>query len=1037
MSGLVPQNVEVRLGPRDGVTSEFLSTSGTLTRAENVVMDKIGELRRRPGGILHTASANPNFQWISSLDTSLIYGAPGVTAATGFKAFNTQLGTSIGLADAKNLSTAVHSAADAEDQRTHDFVRVNGIDFHVWEQGSFVSYSIFTSNRDMLAQPTFLAAGTRPAVVGVGTNIIIFYATQTASATDDLVPSQLLAQKYDTTTRLFVGGATAIDNFYTLTDINGLGCHYDVQVNTNTSRIAVCYKVPGAVSGSRVRCIEFNPSTMTISSTVNGADITRTANGDNADTAFGFLQHDWSDGLYHFASVASTNVAGRIAISRHTSTVGGGGSVSYTTIATSTTTPYNGTVELFRNVTGYVDNVLTDNIFAEVRAEGPSYPTPAANGRTGTCRYTYYYTRTSGGVITKVRTFYNHGIGSKPWITADGMRYMLITYTSGIQPTYFVAGLLPFGTAFYSRLFPGSAGLIEDDTLQTNVGAITNRPSRPSRLPTPQVSADVATVAVLRMGANSAPMAPHREAWIADFMPLAFNGGSVKVADVILVPGGFPIEIDGRSVGTGPALEAGFHWVPEALQNIVKTTVGGSTLTTTAKYQYAFAFTYLNARGRFEISALSPTVSVQLAGTENTVTFDMLVPAQTNKLYRVFIYRSQANPGVNAPLFFRDAIDPGGAGAWVRYTDGADSPALVGEREYTQNGAVLENSPWPNTSFLAVHRGRVIGLLEENKQGYFVSKLIKPDFGLEVNDAFQDVIEDEYGPLLGASSLGERFVFFKRDAVYVMSGDGPDDTGAGTFTTPYRLDGVPGCANPKSIALTNDGVLYQAPDLSIRLLTPGLESVFIGQPVFDLSSVAPVTAAIYEPTKRRSRFFNTTNGKTLDYDHELKRWYVNTGQSAVSATIFSEKMHYVVSGTGQTVYEATFADNVYTENGASYQALVELAWLSLGQLSGYMRTWAVVLIGRLLGAHTISMDMTADFGTSVTTRSVASSGLVTAHGYRLQAKVPLQMQHNTALRLAIKDDSPNTAGFAIAALTLQCGFDPRRRPRLPAAHSMG
>lgn len=1069
MSGLTPQTVEVRLGKRDSKTSPLLTTPGTLLRAENVVMDSVGELRRRPGGSLVVASAvSGTEQQLAQLsgellvvttdDSNQTMRVGGMDPALS-ASFTTRVSANRPLRTGPAVSAAIRG-----DQRCHDFVRAGGCDWHVYETKQLSSgtdlnavvLDVYDSTTRAKVNSINVAASTgpfptRPSIYVVGTNILVVYALVTTSGNNETTAGNLIARKIPVSTpTASIGGAVTVDAMWTGQDVNGLAAAYDCQLLTGSSTIiGFVYKVAGAVSGSRVRIREWDVSTMATAFTSNGADIATTANGDVGDTAFGFLKHTHSDSKWYAASVASCTAAGRNAVALHTCATSTSGAVTDTIISVSLN-PYGTGAEGFRNVTGYVvTSTLTQHIFVEGRSDGPNWPTPTANGRTGGDKYINWFQRTSGGVITNPSGGFTwgFGLGSRPWSVtgtiADQRMRILLTYTSSICPTYFVAVIdsVPQSSGIIARAFPGSAGIVDGDVLEKGTNSRIYRPQRSSRLPDPQISGSTVTIAALRMGASSTVSSPQREAYLLSFLPCDYRQPAVNAAGEVVFPGGRPHTylgdiFSGGFGGTGSLCELGFSLSPEAPQNLVG--AAGGSLTASATYQYAYLYIYKDLQGRAHFSSPSPVASITLTAGQTKVTLDVPAYKVLERPVTILVFRSTANPGAGAPLFFVGSVDNQVGTPTQRVQTFTDDGLnfQAGEELYTKNGAVLENAPWPNLSRLTVWKNRLWGLLEENLSAFCYSKLLKPDFGPEFNDDFQGVIEDQYGQLYGFSPLGERFVFFKKDAVYYITGEGPGDDGIGSFSEPLRIDGVPGCSNPDSILLTDQGVMYQAPDMGLWLLTLSLESKFLGRSVADATKTAgAITGSLFEPQQRHARFFNSATGTTFVYDLQNDFWYTFTGQSVLSAIMFNGQQHYLVSNN--ILKEEALAGSVFTENGATYQSVIELAWLALGSLSGYMRTWVVAILGRLFGAHTLTLEMVADYGTSITSRALASSAVITAHGYRIEADVPLQMQQNTSVKLLIKDDSPNTAGWGIDAVTLQCGFAPGRRPRLPAAHTMG
>jgi hypothetical protein len=219
----------------------------------------------------------------------------------------------------------------------------------------------------------------------------------------------------------------------------------------------------------------------------------------------------------------------------------------------------------------------------------------------------------------------------------------------------------------------------------------------------------------------------------------------------------------------------------------------------------------------------------------------------------------------------------------------------------------------------------------------------------------------------------------------------------------------------------------------VWLITPGLERLPLGDPCVDITDT--ITSACLVPDRREVRF-TTAAGTTLKYDLTHRRWMTNTGQLALSSCTFGGIWHHLTT-TGFVRHEDR---TVWNEaDGSAYVALLELTWLSLGQLNGYMRTWAAIVLAEIFtDTQFLRTVLTADYrsGGTVTRTVTPSAGSVSGHGGRFEVRVPLSMQQNTALRLRLEDEGEGNAGWGIDGLLLQCGFEPGKLPRLPATHRM-
>lgn len=978
MSDLVPQGVEVRLGARDRKTSDKLATVGTLLTAQNVVMTKAGRYQRR-SGTAQVAGAVANTTDLAAYDNELL-STDNATLRSVIGGTQTSRGSM------RHLETAYSSAAVANDQNCHDFVRAGGYDWHVWYDsgtGRGVRYSVFdTASGAAVVLDGVINADELskwPSIYAVGTDIVVLYMTVNAG----LTTSALKARKIAQATPSSVGGETAVDT----TTAGGVAqVAYDAA--RHNSDLIIGYNIDS--TGRKFKVNKWTVSTMTSAGSVLSGGTLST------DEAIGMLVHDFSDSIYYFVGAGTSGTNDLIQIRVPT---------NLASVSTSLLTSPSGTW-VYHSACGYVDGTLAAHHFAAMSD--------------GTVVKTIESVRLSGGAVLSTVTYHNAVLASKPWKAPTANVYYLLMLTASYayeESAYYAVDPALIGQP-YARVF---LGLANGDQPTDAV--------RQSRLPAGQMDGDTARVALMKIGPNHKVAVPQRQAWRVDFTPWQSREPMRTAGKKMVIPGGFLRYYDGNA-----PVEAGFHTVPK-----INTVAGGAAGAIPAgTYQYVVVPEWLNAKGEVEFGAPSLPKPVTIGGS---LQIDVSIYATflTSKIgsgagkipFTYAVYRTKINPGTNPPFFFTGRVNNTFA-ATVLFTDNT-TDANLGEELYTRQGAVIENAPLPSAHSFWVWNNRPWFLLEENRRGFGHGKLTKPDFGLEWNEDFTGVIDDEHGDLTCGTGHGERNLLFKRNAVYSMSGDGPADDGkTGGFTEPSRLDGAPGTDNPRSVITTDLGTFYQAPDKVIWLITHGMERFPLGDPCVDITDT--VTSAVLVPDSRHVRF-TTAAGTTLVYDLTHRRWMTHTVQPAVGACLFQNVWHYV--NTSGAIRKDS-ASSWVEDNAATYQMVIELTWISLAGLLGYFRLWAVQLLGEFVDNHTVSLELTADFGsTGAVTRSLPwASPAQQNHGYRMSAKVPLTMQQNASMKLKISDNSPTTGGAGIDALRLHCGIKPDRRPRLPTAHEM-
>ncbi|MFA6167017.1 MAG: hypothetical protein WC700_10390 [Gemmatimonadaceae bacterium] len=102
----------------------------------------------------------------------------------------------------------------------------------------------------------------------------------------------------------------------------------------------------------------------------------------------------------------------------------------------------------------------------------------------------------------------------------------------------------------------------------------------------------------------------------------------------------------------------------------------------------------------------------------------------------------------------------------------------------------------------------------------------------EFHEAFSLVVPDGQA-VTGLGSIGDRVLVFTASHIYAVAGQGPaDDGSANDFSALVCISPVIGCADPRSVACTDDGCYFYSGD-SIHCVTPALQVQDVGAAVED------------------------------------------------------------------------------------------------------------------------------------------------------------------------------------------------------------
>lgn len=432
---------------------------------------------------------------------------------------------------------------------------------------------------------------------------------------------------------------------------------------------------------------------------------------------------------------------------------------------------------------------------------------------------------------------------------------------------------------------------------------------------------------------------------------------SVSAGGATYITGGILWQYDGQN-----AVEQGFHLYPEVITLIPDT---GGLMTSSVDYNYRVYYEWYNARGeRQRSTALVQTVSMGGTGTEVNLTIPTLAHTEKGADVSVVVYRSLANavPNQGAPFYRVSDPDPSVTGVngylandptanALAFVDQLADTAIVDKELDYQNTNELDNTvaPSPNAIVYAKNRAWVV-----DSQGRVVySKLRTFGSQLEFHDGLVLDVPDEGGAVTGLAALNHFLVVFKKDRIYVFSGEGPDNFGRGFFNQAQLVSTDVGCSNQLSIVQYDMGLLFQS-DKGLYRLGQNLDVKYIGFPVEKYNDQS-ITSAILVNDDNEIRF-QTSSGRTLVYNYLFDAWSTFTNHEGVSAVLWKGKYAYVRTNGRVWVENSARFDDA----GSYYEYLITTAPIYITGLQGYMRVRAVSALGSYYSPHQLRVRVSYD-----------------------------------------------------------------------------
>ena len=472
-------------------------------------------------------------------------------------------------------------------------------------------------------------------------------------------------------------------------------------------------------------------------------------------------------------------------------------------------------------------------------------------------------------------------------------------------------------------------------------------------------------------------------------------------------------------------VEHNFHLFPEDLTAGSTATVGG--LLDDGTYQYVAVYAWTDSYGQIHRSAPSIPLSVTLSGGTTTQTQDIVVPSLrlTEKEDVIIeLYRTENVGGIfykitstTSPVYNDKTVDT------ITITDDSVSDNSLISREilYT-TGGILENIAAPASRIVESFNDRVFlaGLEDENKVVF--SKIRDEGEPVEFNDTLYKIVNDEGGRITAMHVMDEKLVIFKEDALYFISGDGPNDLGEqDTFIEPERISSEIGCQNRDSVVLTPLGLMFKSRK-GIYLLNRGLSLQYVGDEVEEFNDLT-VTSAKVVPEDNQVRF-TTLEGDCLVYNYFVDQWATFDNHRALSAAVVNEQYYYMRADG------VVYAENndTFTDRGSSVDMTLESGWISFAGVQGFQRVYRLFLLSEFKSKHKLRIRIAYDFNEAFTQEVVIDTddfASETAYGNESpygngspyggtgnvhQIRVDLKRQKCQAIKFRIEEIQDSTLG---------------------------
>ena len=522
--------------------------------------------------------------------------------------------------------------------------------------------------------------------------------------------------------------------------------------------------------------------------------------------------------------------------------------------------------------------------------------------------------------------------------------------------------------------------------------------------------------------------------------------GQVSSAEAggLVIAGSLPHWYDGVHVA-----EAGFNLFPENCSAAVS---NAGVSSPHGLYGLAVTYQYQDAQGVIWES-LPWLGSATLGASDHTITITVtqLNISSKSRLtpISIVVYRTVAN----GTIYYRETsmVSPTLVDKTQFTTSVVINPPVTDTAILTQpllytTGGVLENDQFPSCRHVNAYRGRLIFSALEDQNRIAFTKTFFAGTAPEFNAALtQDLISDGESVAYTAT-LDEKLIIFKPTGIYAMSGEGPLNTGLNNdYQTPFSVASDVGSHNPHSSVLYPQGLLFQS-NKGIYHIDRGLSVAYVGAAVEAYNSLV-VTGGCMIDDANEVRW--TTSTDTIVFNYFFNQWYTHTNLGSVSSVLVLGK-HTLVRVDGRVVRESV----EFSDDASWITTSITTGWMQ-PQQQGFERVYRILLLGELISAHKLSVDLGYNFDNyfSETFTSVSSQvyPLSTfgasnfgvgffggSYSGRYQYLVFPSLQKCQSVRIRIYDGTEGGAmgeGFTLSGILLQVGVK-EGTAKVPAAQRM-
>lgn len=458
----------------------------------------------------------------------------------------------------------------------------------------------------------------------------------------------------------------------------------------------------------------------------------------------------------------------------------------------------------------------------------------------------------------------------------------------------------------------------------------------------------------------------------------------------------------------------------------------GPTYYDEGTYVFIARYEFLDDRGVLHVSPWSTPAAVEIAtaSTYDSITMGLRGTCLTQhgrrgggRRYSVAIYRTEVDGAAAGVIRYYRLTEYGDedyqfdfGDESLTYVDSPQDVTALGLGVWTTAGRLPPLAPPPPRDLLAC-KGRLWIVPANTSREVWFSQQILADEIPWFHPGLSVQLLDTEEQIEALASLDDRVIIFTRTRIYVIEGDGPLDTGVGSFVGPNLISSAFGCIERRSVISTSRGVYFQAA-CGLCLLDRGLSVQVVGDPVRDLIESGTLEGVTYDEAQARviwHRRFGEGLSSLVLYDERHAVWTTadSSELDAIRGLTWDRGRSALILaytfGVCQEGYGATPGFDGDSSDPTWFATTLATPWIRSGAPGSWMQAELVHLEGEVQGPSKTLVRWYRDYSATAD-GSAEIDATAATRGDRVAYQVGAKSQTCSAVRITVVESAPAALG---------------------------